>query len=152
MQATGTKCKNFTITMDNRMHKTKGPVVIFDGVCNLCNSTILFILRHDKRRVFSFSSLQSNYSKLLMAESELSGFPDSVILCENGEMYACSEAIIRIAEILGGFYGLAVVFRIIPKSIRDALYNFIAGHRYQWFGKRESCMIPDLRLSNRFLP
>jgi predicted DCC family thiol-disulfide oxidoreductase YuxK len=75
-----------------------------------------------------------------------------VILCENGEMYECSEAIIRIAEILGGFYRLAVVFRIIPKSIRDALYNFIAGHRYQWFGKRESCMIPDLRLSNRFLP
>ena len=153
MQATSTKGQNVTLTAANRLHKTESPVVLFDGVCNICNSAIQFILRHDKRKVFSFSSLQSDFGKQFMADSGLSDhFPDSVILYENGQVFTRSDALIRIAEILGGFYRLVVVLRIIPRSFRDTLYNFVASHRYRWFGKRESCIIPDPGLSDRFIP
>ena len=153
MPVTSSKGQNITLPAVNRLHKTGNPVVLFDGVCNLCNSAIQFLLRHDKRKVFSFSSLQSNFGKKFITDSRLSGhFPDSVVLYENGQIYTRSDAIIRIAKILGGFYGLAVVLQIIPRSFRDTLYNFVASHRYRWFGKRESCMIPDPGLSNRFIP
>lgn len=153
MPITSKKGQSITLTADSRLHKIGSPVVLFDGVCNLCNNAVQFILRNDKRKVFYFSSLQSNFGKQFMADSGLSGhFPDSVILYDNGQIYVRSDAIIRIAEILGGFYSLAVVFRIIPKSMRDSIYNFIANHRYSWFGKRESCMIPDPGLSDRFMP
>lgn len=133
------------------MHSER-TVLLFDGVCNLCNSAVRFILRRDKRQVFSFSCLQSNYGKQLMEGSRLKGkFPDSIILYEKGKIYSSSDAIIRIAEILGGFYSLAIVFRIIPKRIRDTAYIFVASHRYKWFGKRENCMISDSRHSDRFI-
>ena len=146
------KDTNLIIRHDSQRLQTGNPVIFFDGVCNLCNCSVHFILRHDKRKVFVFTSLQSDLGKHFISASGLSGLsPESVILYENGHIHSHSDAIIRIAEILGGLYKMVIVFRIIPKSIRDALYNFIASHRYYWFGKRESCMIPGPGLSDRFL-
>ena len=152
MPITSKKGQSITLTADSRLHKIGSPVVLFDGVCNLCNNAVQFILRNDKRKVFCFSSLQSNFGKQFITDSGLSvHFSESVILYDNERIYVRSDAIIRIAEILGGFYSLAVVFRVIPKSMRDSIYNFIANHRYRWFGKKESCMIPDPGLSDRFI-
>lgn len=143
---------DFNTSTKMGMNVTNGPVVLFDGGCNLCNHSVSYLLRHDKRRVFRFAGLQSDYARQLRAGSELYGqISDSLILYESGKIYMRTDAIIRIAEMMGGFYGLAVGFRIFPKSIRDALYNFIASHRYRWFGKGEKCMVTGGVNSERFL-
>ncbi len=133
------------------MQKLENPVVLFDGVCSLCNSSVQYILLHDKQKSFRFYSLQSEYARQLLAELEPGReVPDSLILYENGQIYVRSEAVIRIAGLLGGFFRLAAGFRIFPKSILDALYNFIAGNRYRWFGKKESCVFPDSGISGQY--
>jgi predicted DCC family thiol-disulfide oxidoreductase YuxK len=153
MSPVKTESRNSTLPGYKDLQENRSPVVLFDGVCNLCNKTVQFILQHDKMQAFTFSCLQSDFGRLVTADSGLGGqFPDSVILYENGQLYTRSCAIIRIAEILGGYSVLTAGLHIIPKGIRDAVYNFVARHRYRWFGKSDHCMIPDPELSGRFLP
>ena len=133
-------------------HKSRNLVVLFDGACSLCNYSILYILRHDRRKVFVFASLHSDFGRNFQAGERISGsFPDSLILYENGKIFFRSAAIIRIAELLRGIYKMAVVFRIFPKNILDALYNYIARHRFRWFGIRKNCMVAGSEFSERFL-
>lgn len=127
-------------------------IVLFDGVCNFCNSSVNFIIRHDTKKRYKFAALQSDVGKML---SEKHGIDqskiDSIILIENGNVFVKSSAILRITKNLNYLYPLLFGFIIIPKFIRDGVYDFIAKNRYKWFGKKESCMIPSSEIKSRFI-
>ncbi len=128
------------------------PVIFFDGVCNLCNTSVQFILKRDKNELFLFSSLQSDASKEILLQYNLENLDlNSIILLEEGKIYQKSTAILRIAKNLKGIYKYLYAFIIVPPFIRDSIYAFIAKRRYKWFGKRDSCMLPDNKLKLRFL-
>jgi len=127
------------------------PVIFFDGVCNLCNRSVQIVIKRDKEGRFRFASLQSNAGQQLLKDHQLpqSDF-NSFILYEGGKIYTRSTAALRVAKHLKGWKWLNA-FKIVPRFIRDAVYNFIARNRYRWFGKREECMIPTAELRNRFI-
>ncbi len=128
------------------------PIVLFDGVCNLCNSFVQFIIKRDKKKQFLFASLQSSRGQKLLKQHNLpTGFIDSFVLIHNDKAYTKSGGALQVAKLLGGFYSIFHVFIIVPRFIRDAVYNLIGRNRYKWFGKRESCTIPTLELKARFL-
>jgi predicted DCC family thiol-disulfide oxidoreductase YuxK len=128
------------------------PIVLFDGVCNLCNGAVQFIIRHDKKNIFMFASLQSEVGRKIL---EQYNFPldelNSFILIENNKAYTRSTGALRVAKKLNGLWPLLYGFIIIPKFIRDSIYNRVAGNRYKWFGKKDACMIPTPELKARFL-
>jgi predicted DCC family thiol-disulfide oxidoreductase YuxK len=127
-------------------------VILFDGVCNLCSGFVQFILPRDVEGKYRFASLQSDVGQALLTEHDLpSDDLESVVLIEDGESYVKSSAIIRIATGLGGGYRLLSPFRYVPQSIRDRVYDFVADHRYQWFGKKDRCMVPSGDVQSRFL-
>ncbi|MCF6280057.1 MAG: thiol-disulfide oxidoreductase DCC family protein [Flavobacteriaceae bacterium] len=128
------------------------PLLLFDGVCNLCNSSVQFVIKHDKKQQFIFASLQSDATKeILLQFGETNLNLDSILLITDNKIYSKSSAILRISKLLGGFYSLGGIFYIIPKFIRDSMYDFVAKNRYKWYGKRESCMLPNKELKSRFL-
>ena len=128
------------------------PLLLFDGVCNLCNSSVQFVIKYDTKKQFHFSSLQSDAAKeILLQFGETNLNLDSVILISDEKIYSKSSAILRVLKLLGGFYSIGIIFYIIPKFIRDKIYDFVAKNRYKWYGKRESCMLPNKELKNRFL-
>jgi predicted DCC family thiol-disulfide oxidoreductase YuxK len=127
-------------------------IILFDGVCNFCNTSINTIIRFDKKKYFRFAPIQSDAGKFLMEKHGLDPVKfDSVILADDDKVYVFSSAILHIARKLGGIYSLAYIFILVPKFIRDPLYKWIARNRYKWWGKKESCMIPTAELRNRFL-
>lgn len=125
-------------------------IILFDGVCNLCNSSVQFIIRRDPAAYFSFASLQSEIGQQLLQEHQYHGQLDSVILIENNKLYAKSDAALRIVRRLPSWRILSAG-RFIPRSIRDSIYQFVAKHRYRWFGKQEVCMLPSPEIRSRFL-
>ena len=129
---------------------TNRPVLYFDGVCNLCNGLVQFIIRHDKKKVFLFASLQSQ-----AGAAELSYFngklPDSLILSYKGKYFTKSTAALYTFKLLGGFWKLLYLAIIVPRFIRDSVYGAIARNRYRWFGRRNECMVPTPELMDRFL-
>lgn len=130
-----------------------GPVVLFDGVCNLCNRSVMFIIKRDPGGVFKFAPLQSKAAKGLLQNF---GLPtddfDTFVLVEGGRCYVRSEAALRTAELLGGAWGgLASVLKVIPRSLRDRVYGYVARNRYKWFGKMDRCMVPGPGIQERFL-
>ena len=135
------------------MKKTQDkPIIFFDGVCNLCNSSVQFILKKDTNNVFLFSSLQSDAAKGILLQYNLENFDlSSIILVENNVIYQKSTAVLKIAKRLTGISKYAYVFIIVPKFIRDGVYSLIAKNRYKWFGKRDSCILPTAALKLRFL-
>lgn len=126
-------------------------IVLFDGVCNLCNGTVQFIIHHDGAGYFQFASLQSIAGARFIKEYGLTPNMNSVILIENGSYYEKSDAALRICRKLEGGWKLLAIFSIIPKPIRDFVYDRIAKNRYRWFGKKDSCMLPNTENHNRFL-
>ena len=128
------------------------PVILFDGICNLCNSAVQFIIRHDKKNQFLFTSLQSEAGQKLLAQYNLpANMLNSFILIENDKAYNRSTAALRIAKKLNGIIPWLYGFIILPKSVRDGIYNWVAKNRYKWFGKKDECMIPTPELKARFL-
>lgn len=128
------------------------PVVLFDGVCNLCTGTVQFVIERDPEGTFRFAPLQSAVGTELLAEHGLStDHMSSFVLLADGEVYTKSGAAIRIARRLGLPYSLLTPFLAVPKPIRDAVYDLVATHRYRIFGKRESCMVPTDDVRERFL-
>jgi len=125
-------------------------VVLFDGVCNLCNASVAFILRRDPKAYFRFASLQSEAAARLLEGSPLEAKLDSIVLLEDGAVFTQSTAALRIARRLRGAWPLLYAFIILPRFLRDPIYDWIARNRYRWFGRRESCMIPDPALKDRF--
>lgn len=127
-------------------------IVLFDGVCNLCNRSVQFIIKRDHHKQFHFASLQGKTGQQLLAQFHLPADNlNSFILIENGTLYRKSSAALRIARKLGAAWPLLYGFIIVPAFIRDAVYSLIAKNRYKWFGKTESCMIPAPGLKERFL-
>jgi predicted DCC family thiol-disulfide oxidoreductase YuxK len=136
--------------------ETNGPVVLFDGVCNLCHSAVRFIVRNDPAGRFRFAALDSEAGRSLLAEAGVdaaggSGGPDSVVLIENGRVYRRSEAALRIAGSLRLPWRLLAPLRRLPRTGRDAAYDFVARRRYRWFGRKESCPLPAPGIRDRFL-
>ena len=126
-------------------------IVLFDGVCNLCNNSVQFIIRHDPNARFQFASLQSPQAQKLLAGHRLEGYLASIVLVEDLEIYTASTAALRIARRLSGLWSLFYVFIIIPRPIRDWAYSIVARNRYRWFGRRDECMVPTPNLRERFL-
>jgi predicted DCC family thiol-disulfide oxidoreductase YuxK len=128
-------------------------IILFDGVCNLCNASVKFVIKHDKKDVFRFVSLQSDLGKEIIKHIGIANLNiDSVILYEPGiAYYYKSDASLQIAKNLGGFFHFGTVFRFLPTGFRNLLYDYIAKNRYQWFGKQEACLLPTLELNAKFL-
>jgi predicted DCC family thiol-disulfide oxidoreductase YuxK len=126
-------------------------IILFDGVCNLCNGLVKFMFKYDKKAIFSFASLQSETAEILLKKAGLTEVPDSVIVIKEGKALVKSEAALSIIQQLGGLFKPLLVFRLFPRSIRDRLYDEVAKRRYKWFGKKESCMIPTKEQRKRFL-
>ena len=128
-------------------------IILFDGVCNLCESSVQFIIKYDTKDVFRFVALQSELGKEILKHIGISPINiDSIILYEPGiAYYYKSSAALEIAKNLGGFFHFGTVFRIIPTAIRNQLYDYIAKNRYKWYGKKECCMIPCENLKAKFL-
>jgi predicted DCC family thiol-disulfide oxidoreductase YuxK len=126
------------------------PVVFFDGMCNFCSSSVQFIIRHDKKKQFLFAPLQSELGQ--EAIKQFPGVaPDSVILYKDGKFYSKSDATLHIARILDGGWKMCYAGIILPRIIRNAMYNFMAYNRYRWWGKKDSCMIPAPEIRSRFI-
>ena len=127
-------------------------IIFFDGVCNLCNASVNFILKNDKKKRFVFASLQSDVAKdILLQFSKKKLTLDTFIYVENGVLFEKSTAALKIAKQLRTPWPIFYVFMIIPKFFRDYIYTFIAKNRYNWFGKKASCMVPTPELKSRFL-
>lgn len=127
-------------------------IILFDGVCNLCNASVNFVIKHDKKAQFLFASFQSDAAKEILLQFNLENLnEDTVILVEGNKVYLKSTAALKIAKQLDGGFKVFYAFFIVPIFFRDWVYSYIAKNRYRWFGKRESCMIPSLELKNRFL-
>lgn len=128
-------------------------LLFFDGVCNLCNSLVRFIIRHDRRKRFRFSPLRSEMGQHFLQEHGLATQHfDSLVYWRKGNVLTRSTAALNVARDLGGAWPLAYGFIIVPRFIRDVMYDLIASKRYRWFGKRETCMVPTPELRERFLP
>ena len=130
----------------------KNPILLFDGICNLCNSTIQQIIKADKNGIFRFASLQSDFGQEQLEKFDLKkDYLKTIVLIHGDKAYDRSDAALETARLLEGFWSVFYVFKIIPPFIRNAVYDFISNNRYRWFGKQESCMIPTPELKARFL-
>src|SRR6266498_2986558 len=127
------------------------PIILFDGVCNFCNSMVNFIISQDKKNVFLFYALQSDSGKKLLEEYKIDWKAnDSFVVIENDKAYMKSNATLRLYGKLPWYWKWTQVFWIVPRFIRDGVYNFIAKNRYRWFGKKEKCMVPTPATSEKF--
>lgn len=128
-------------------------IILFDGVCNLCDSAVQFVIKHDKNDVFRFVSLQSNLGQEITKHIGIDTKNiDSIILYQPGiAYYYKSEAIIKIAVSLGGIYCFGTLFSLFATSFNNRIYDYIAKNRYKWYGKKENCMIPSRELKANFL-
>lgn len=133
-------------------HTNAHAIVLFDGVCNLCNGAVLFVIDRDHAGYFKFAALQSDEGRRLLGEHSYGDANlGSMVLIEEGKLYTRSSAALRIARGLPGSWRFLSVLRIVPRPLRDAAYDFIADHRYRWFGKEELCRVLTPELRRRFL-
>jgi predicted DCC family thiol-disulfide oxidoreductase YuxK len=127
-------------------------LILFDGVCNFCNSSVNIVLRRDKKDYFRFAPLQSPTGQEILRKNKMdpAGL-ESIVLVEKDKIYTRSVAALRVAKKLSGAWPLFYAFVIVPPFIRDIVYQFIAKNRYRWFGKKESCMIPTPDVRRKFV-
>jgi predicted DCC family thiol-disulfide oxidoreductase YuxK len=128
-------------------------IILFDGVCNLCDASVQFIIKHDTKDLFRFVALQSNLGIEIIKHIGIDAQNiDSIILYKPGiAYYYKSSAALEIAKDLGGFFSFGTVFKVIPEIFRNQIYDYIAKNRYKWYGKKESCMLPTAELKAKFL-
>lgn len=127
-------------------------IILFDGVCNLCNGAVNFVIQRDTSNIFKFAPLQENAGTVLLKKYAISFQKlDSIVLIENDKVYVKSSAALRIARKMSGLWPLLYVCLVIPRFIRDGVYDFIAKNRYKWFGRKEQCMIPTPDFREKFL-
>jgi predicted DCC family thiol-disulfide oxidoreductase YuxK len=128
-------------------------IILFDGVCNLCEASVQFVIKYDKKDVFRFVALQSDLGKEIIKHIGLDiKNIDSIVLYEPGIAYNYkSTAALEIAKNLGGFFHFGTIFRLIPNELRNLLYDYVARNRYQWYGKKESCLVPTSEIQSKFL-
>lgn len=126
-------------------------IILFDGVCNFCNSSVHFILKRDAKQRYHFASLHSEAGKALLNKYGIPENINSFVLIEGDRYFTKSSAALRVCQNLTGPYRLLAVFKIVPAPIRDIFYHVIANNRYKWFGKQETCMLPSPEVRKRFL-
>jgi predicted DCC family thiol-disulfide oxidoreductase YuxK len=126
-------------------------IILFDGVCNLCNNIVQFVIKRDKNAYFQFASQQSPQGIALMEKYQIDSATDTFILIEQERAFMKSTAALRVCRNLDGIWKIFIIGMIIPKGIRDPMYDYIAKNRYKWFGKRESCMLPGPDMKKRFI-
>jgi len=129
----------------------KYPILFYDGVCNLCNDSVQFIIKNDHKDLFRFAPLQFLGTDFIREIIPDKNIPDSVILLYQHQYYSFSDAVLKSLGLLGGIYKTGLLFYVIPKSLRDWVYRKIAANRYRWFGKKDICEIPDGPWQHRFL-
>ncbi len=130
----------------------ENPVILFDGVCHLCAASVKFVIERDPKERFRFACLQSEVSRQLLAEHNAadSGL-DSIILIYKGRLYRKSRAVLRSALLLHRAWPVMGLFLLVPRFIADPVYDYVGRHRYRWFGKMDSCWLPETDHSLRFL-
>jgi len=134
------------------MENESNPILLFDGVCNLCNSIVQFIIRRDPSHKFKFASMQSSAGQAILNSFHIPGFNnDTFVLVCGDKYYTRSTAALTVLKILGGGWKIFYAFILVPSFIRDAVYQFVARIRYRVFGKRTNCMIPSDDSRSRFL-
>jgi predicted DCC family thiol-disulfide oxidoreductase YuxK len=129
----------------------EGAIVLYDGVCHLCQGSVRFIVERDPAGHFRFAQLQSRRGRSLVAQYALPADLQTVVLVERGRAHVCSTAALRIAGRLSGPWRLAVVLLAVPAPVRDLVYDFVARHRYRWFGRSEACEVPSDAVRERLL-
>ncbi len=130
----------------------KHKIILFDGVCNLCNASVNFVIQKDKKDRFRFAALQTDIGKEFVLKYNIDpDETDSIILIDDDTCYIKSTAALQILKSLSGAYPLLFGFIIVPAFIRNWVYDYIAKNRYKWYGKKESCMIPSPELKSKFL-
>ena len=128
------------------------PTILFDGVCNFCNSAVNFVIKRDKKKTIVFAPLQTTAGQVLLQQYNLPADDmQSFVFIDNGKAYTRSTAALKVCPYLRRLWPLCYVFIIVPKFIRDGIYNWIAKNRYKWFGVRDQCMIPTPEVKARFL-
>lgn len=133
------------------MDSSNSHIILYDGLCKLCNGSVKFIIKRDSKALFKFQALQ-NYQEIQKLDSQFQKqIPDSIIYIQEEKILSKSTAAIMICKKLDGLWPIFYVFIIIPKPIRDYLYDIIAKYRYSWFGKHDSCMIPNRNIKDRFI-
>lgn len=134
------------------MEKIDQPIIIFDGVCNLCEYSVNFIIKNDRQGKFKFVSAQSEIGENLQRLNGVDTLQDgTVILLKGDQVYVKSDAVMEIAKDLDGFWRFLRVFKFLPKSVRNYIYSVISKNRYQWFGQKNECLLPDENIKKRFL-
>ena len=127
-------------------------VIVFDGVCVLCSRWVRFVLKHDRRQLFKFASMQSSAGRMLLTQHGLNpDDPNSLLLVNEQRAHTDTDAIICIVRQFGGLWRLVVLMRVIPRAWRDAWYRVLAQNRYRWFGRSTVCMTPSEQVADRFL-
>lgn len=140
--------KSYTLKELKELSK-QNPIIAFDGVCNLCNGFIQWLIKRDRSRIFRYTTLQSQAGDVLKSNIEVEG--DSVILIYNEELYTLSDVGLKCMAILGGGWKVFSGLLYLPKGFRDWVYKWIARNRYRWFGKSEACMVPDASVKSLFI-
>ncbi|MBN9350584.1 MAG: thiol-disulfide oxidoreductase DCC family protein [Chitinophagaceae bacterium] len=126
-------------------------IILFDGVCNLCNGFVNFVIRHDKRNQFMFAPLQSEIGDDLLKKFDVTEKLSTIVLIEKNKLFNRSTAVLKIMKKLSAGWKWFYALIIIPKFIRDAFYKLIAKNRYHWFGRKEECMVPTSEIKSKFL-
>jgi len=128
-------------------------IILFDGVCNLCEASVQFVIKHDQKDEFRFVALQSDLGREILNHIGISTKNiDSVVLYVPGvAYYTKSNAALQIAKSLGGFFHFGTAFKILPTSLRNIVYDYVAKNRYLWYGKKEACLIPTTEVKSKFL-
>jgi predicted DCC family thiol-disulfide oxidoreductase YuxK len=139
--------------MINKFLKNGHKIILFDGVCNFCNSSVLKIIKHDKKNIFLFASIQSDIGFLIMNHFKIdSSKTDSIILVESEDKFHVkSTAALKILEEFNGLWRVLQICWIIPLFIRNSAYNYIAKNRYKWFGKKNKCVLPSNDIKSKFI-
>jgi predicted DCC family thiol-disulfide oxidoreductase YuxK len=126
-------------------------IVLFDGLCNLCSSSVRFIIKRDSKRKFLFASLQSDYAREILSANSLDDSMRTIVLIKNSRVYLQSDAVLEISLELDGLWPVFYSLKIIPRFIRNSAYRFVSRNRYRWFGKTDACWLPSPGLSSRFI-
>ena len=138
-----------------RIDASAHPVVLFDGVCNLCNAWVRWLVERDRAGLYRYASLQSGAARELLSthltEEQIAAIPDSIVLVDEAGVHTLSTAVLRLVGGLGLPWKALVALLVIPRSVRDVIYRFVASNRYRWFGRRAACMVPTPQIANRFL-
>lgn len=130
---------------------TNQNILCFDGECMLCNKSVQWVIKQDKQQKIQFAALQSKFCETHLAQSIIQN-SNSFVFISDGKLHQKSKAVLQLLSLLGGFWKLFLVFYVVPNFLRDAVYDFIARNRYDWFGKSDTCLIADKSLSQRILP